>query len=63
VKCGKILCKISDVVLWGLETLRTRLDSKHKETFSAKATNRVENSVELFRYGFVTYLKLQYPLV
>lgn len=45
------------VVQWNLDTLRSRLLSKHKETFWVKATSKFENNIEYFRYDLVIHTK------
>jgi hypothetical protein len=46
-----------DVALWELESLRNRLNEKHRETFWVKATNRVESDIEQFRFDSVVHTR------
>ena len=46
-----------DVALWELESLRSRLNEKHRETFWVKATNRVKSSIEQFRFDSVVHTR------
>ena len=48
---------IKDVALWELETLRNRLSEKHRETFWVKATNRIENDIEQFRFDSIVHTR------
>lgn len=48
---------IKDVALWELETLRNRLNEKHRETFWVKATNRIESDIEQFRFDSVIHTR------
>jgi hypothetical protein len=48
---------IKDVALWELKTLKDRLNEKHRETFWVKAANRIENSIEQFRFDSVVHTR------
>ena len=48
---------ILDVVLWELESLRSQLGQKHRETFWVEAEAKFDCGVEKFRYDFVVHTK------
>ncbi|WP_317853739.1 MvaI/BcnI family restriction endonuclease [Chakrabartyella piscis] len=45
------------VAQWSLKLLRDRLLEKHKETFWVKATSKIEDDKEFFRYDSVVHTK------
>lgn len=45
------------VVQWSLKLLRDRLLEKHKETFWVKATSKIDNNKEFFRYDTVIHTR------
>ena len=45
------------VVQWDLQLLRERLLEKHRETFWIKATSKIENGLEYFKYDAVVHTK------
>ena len=49
--------KISDFLVWELETLRNALKAKHKETFWIKADSKIENSNEYFHFKEAEHTK------
>ena len=46
-----------DVAVWALETLKTRLAEKHRETFWVQASSEVVDGKEYFRYDFVRHTR------
>lgn len=46
-----------DVAVWALETLKTRLAEKHKETFWVQAVSKVYDGKEFFEYDFVKHTR------
>ena len=47
--------KVENIALWSLAVLRNDLAKKHHETFWVKATSRIQNDVEYFRYDTVIH--------
>ncbi len=54
---GSIDNSAKKLVHWDFETLRKRLDSKHKETFWVKAKSMVGSGVETFHYEKIVHTK------
>lgn len=48
---------VGDVAVWALETLKTRLSEKHKETFWVQAEAKFEDGKEYFRYDIVKHTR------
>ena len=46
-----------DVVVWALETLKSRLEKKHAETFWVQAATEVCDGKEFFRYDIVRHTR------
>ena len=46
-----------DVVVWALEKLKERLESKHAETFWVQATTKLIDGCEFFRYDLVRHTR------
>lgn len=46
-----------DVVVWALEKLKQRLESKHAETFWVQATSKIVDGCEFFRYDLVRHTR------
>ena len=46
-----------DVVVWALEKLKERLESKHAETFWVQATSKIIDGCEFFRYDLVRHTR------
>jgi len=51
---------IQQVALWDLNTLRTCLQRKHRETFWIKATSKYINNIEYFSYDLVIHTSNPY---
>lgn len=46
-----------DVAIWALETLKSRLAEKHRETFWVQASSEIINGKEYFRYDYVRHTR------
>lgn len=48
---------VGDVVVWALEKLKMRLETKHAETFWIQASTETRNGEEFFRYDLVRHTR------
>lgn len=48
---------VGDVAVWALDTLKSRLAEKHKETFWVQAETKFEDGKEYFRYDVVKHTR------